>query len=61
MDGDASGQEGAVAGPKFEIKPIHIIVMVITLLHAVAIAIWMIVFLFGAKGSSLDAILSSLQ
>lgn len=37
-----------------QLKPIHIIVMVITLLHAVAIGVWFMVFLAGTKGSSRD-------
>lgn len=31
------------------LKPVHILVMVITLLHAIAIAVWSLVFLSSSK------------
>lgn len=38
---------------EMELKPIHLIVMVITLLHAVGIGLWFLVYLGGAKGTFL--------
>lgn len=38
---------------EMELKPIHLIVMVITLLHAVCIGLWFLVYLGGAKGTFL--------
>lgn len=35
-----------------ELKPIHIVVMIITLLHAVAIGVWFLVFIAGSKGKA---------
>lgn len=50
MDSGPGLQQGPGSQPKFELKTIHIVVMVITLLHAVAIAIWVLVFLASSKG-----------
>lgn len=35
---------------ELQLKPIHIIVIIITVLHALAIALWVILFLPGEKG-----------
>lgn len=48
MDGDASTMSEKVQNME-QLKPIHIVVMVLTLLHAIAIAVWSFVFLTGSK------------
>lgn len=34
---------------ELQLKPIHIVVIIITILHALAIAVWVILFLPGDK------------
>lgn len=48
MDGDAATMSEKVQNME-QLKPIHIVVMVLTLLHAIAIAVWSFVFLTGSK------------
>lgn len=48
MDGDVSTMSEKVQNME-QLKPIHIVVMVLTLLHAIAIAVWSFVFLTGSK------------
>lgn len=47
-DSDAAAR---VVGTEPDLKPIHIAVMIITLLHAVAIAVWAVVFLSSTKST----------
>lgn len=47
MESDAQSE---AQGP--QLKLIHIIVMVITLLHAVAVGVWFLVFIVSSKGKS---------
>lgn len=55
-EGAAAAAEEIVveaASTAMQLKPIHIIVMVITLLHAVAIGMWFLVYMGGTKGTLL--------
>lgn len=45
------GSTVGATGSVDELKPIHIIVMVLTLLHAIAIAVWSLVFLSDSKST----------
>lgn len=57
MDSPAEAVAGAKAllevDPNEKLKPLHVIVLIVTLLHAVGIALWALVFLSSSKRASL--------